>query len=190
MLSEFQKRKLIHYFNILDYNDNGVIESDDFEAVGDNLCILWGFREHSMEYKGCMQSFRKSWEDFKKLVPQGDSEKGTLDEWLYFCDKYLVNGPDNFFEKYIGKLSREIFDLFDNNEDGYISLDEYIDLFMAYHIEIRYSAKSFTKLDKNHDDRISKEELIRAIYQFFRSDDEKSPGNWLFGFWEAPKSRA
>ncbi len=55
---------------------------------------------------------------------------------------------------------------------------------MAYRIEIRYSARAFTKLDLNQDDLISRDELLSGIKEFFRSDDREAAGNWLFGLWE------
>ena len=73
--------------------------------------------------------------------------------------------------------------MFDENNDGYLSLKEYLDIFMSFRLEVRYSAKAFTKLDKNRDDQISREELGDAVREFFRGDDENANENWLFGSW-------
>ena len=54
MLPDLLREKLTHYFKILDFNSNGVLEQDDFQGVGENLAILWGLDFDS--------------EDFKKLV--------------------------------------------------------------------------------------------------------------------------
>lgn len=184
MLSKLQTDKLTHYFNLLDYDNNGIIEREDFTNVSENLCILWGMKQGTDGWNKNTKMFNGMWEDFRNNVKHADQEHATLSEWLEFCDLKLVNGDDSFFHRYVLKSTADIFDCFDVNRDGYIALDEYIDLFMAYHIQVRYSAKSFTKLDLNGDDMLSKAELLTAVQEFFKSNDPNAPGNWLFGFWE------
>ena len=183
MLTPLQTKKLSHYFEVLDFNNNGVITLADFNAIGENLCVLWGFKEGTEAYNNCLRRCKKSWLDFKKFRGFG-GDAAHLDEWLAFADTHLVNGPDKVYDLYVRRVVDEIFNYFDTNHDNYISLAEYIDLFMAYRIEIRFSARSFTKLDLNHDDLLSREEIQSAVREFFRSDDKHAPGNWLFGFWE------
>lgn len=183
MLTELQKEKMTHYFNILDFDNNGVIEKDDFQAIGENLNILWGYKEGSEKYSKTMNKFGRSWDSFRERVDYDELSTATLSEWLEFADEHLIHGDEQFFDEYIRDITRDIFNNFDNNGDGFISLDEYIDLFMAYRIEIRYSAKSYTRLDLNSDDLLSRDEMITAVDEFFRSEDKDAPGNWLFGFW-------
>ncbi len=183
MLTQLQEKKLTHYFRLLDFDNNGTIEKEDFMAIAENLCVLWGVKEGSHSHEKYLGLFEKSWNDFRDSVDNKDPDHATLQEWLNFCDKYLVNGSEHFFDEYVLKTAEVIFDTFDANHDGYISLDEYIDFFMAYHIQVRYSAKSYTKLDLNSDDLLSKYELMSALEEFFKSDDENAPGNWMYGFW-------
>lgn len=185
MMTPLQKQKVSHYFNVLDFDKNGVLERDDFINIGENLCVLWGFREGTEEYNACIQRCEGTWQDFCDFMEKPYDSTASLAEWLEFADKVIVNGDEELYERHINKLAKEIIGFFDTNQDGYISLNEYVDLFMAYRIEIRYSAKAFTKLDLDHDDYISADELLSAIREFFRSDDENAKGNWLFGFWES-----
>lgn len=187
MLSELQKKKLTHYFSVLDFDGNGLLEKSDFTGIGENLAILWGFRAGTPDYKRVVDQWAKTWVDFRSFMGRDEESKATLEEWLHFADLNIVNGSDELYEKHVNKVAKEVIGYFDVNNDGNLSLDEYIDLFMAYRIEIRYSAKAFTKLDRNHDDYISKEELLNALRQFFRSDNENDAGNWLFGFWDNKK---
>jgi len=184
MLTDLQKQKMTHYFKVLDFDNNGVIEKDDFQAIGENLNILWGYKQGSTNYDEIMGKFGTSWDTFREKVDYVDINNATLSEWLQFADENLINGSDEFFQSYVTELTKDIFNHFDNNGDGFISLDEYIDLFMAYRIEIRYSAKSYNKLDLNSDDMLSREEMISAVEEFFKSDDKDAPGNWLYGFWD------
>ncbi len=183
MLTAIQKEKLTHYFNVLDYNKNGVVQKEDFVAIAENLCILWGLKEDSDDYKSWMDRFIQQWEKFRDHTVGPQSNKAELEDWLKFADEKLINGDNEYYALYIEDLAKDIFDLFDVDQNRYIELNEFIDFFMAYRIEIRFSAKSFVKLDTNRDDLISREELINAINGFFRSSDIENPGNWLFGFW-------
>ena len=183
MLTDLQRSKLTHYFNVLDFDNSQTLEKKDFTSIGENLALLWGLDEEGEAYRDIIGQWESTWTDFRHFIGKEEESHATLDEWLEFADQNIVNGSDELYEKHINKIARQIFQYFDVNEDGYISLDEFIDFFMAYRIEMKYSAKSFTKLDLDKDDRISNDELLQAIREFFRSDDEKAKGNWLFGYW-------
>ena len=45
MLSAFQETKLRLFYNILDYDKNGFIEVDDFEGIGENICLILEIEE-------------------------------------------------------------------------------------------------------------------------------------------------
>ncbi|MEQ9405836.1 MAG: EF-hand domain-containing protein [Cyclobacteriaceae bacterium] len=180
MLSELQTNKLERFFYILDFDRNGIIEEADFLAIAENLCVLWGVREESAEYVKVMNSFAEDWKSFNHFV-NNDDGKANWDHLVEFADKMIVNGDPEMFASYVDGFTGEVFDNFDSDRDGYISLNEFIDLFVAYRIEVRFAAKAFRKIDLNHDDLISRGELISAVKEFFRSDDPEAPGNWLFG---------
>lgn len=187
MLSEFQTKKLTHFFNLLDYNDNKVLTRDDFEAIAENLCVLWGFREGSGDYNRIIARAQQSWDSFIKFTEDPYAIEASLSQWLGFCDFNMMSIDEHAYKQLVAAFVSEVFDYFDANDDGYISLDEYVDLFMAFRIEIRYSARSFTKVDLNGDELINKDELNQAVSEFFRSNNENDGGNWLFGFWNATK---
>ncbi len=178
MLSDLLRQKLTHYFDVLDFNSNGVLERDDFIGVADNLGILWGLDIDTPKLDKLKRAFDKQWVAIKNAVQAQNSI--TLDQWLDYADSHIVSSkkPDIVLQ-----WTYNVISFFDTDKDGFISMMEYVDFFVGYHIEVRYSAKSFRHLDLNSDGLISKEELAKAITQFFTSDDPDSPGNWLFGFW-------
>lgn len=181
MLSEFQTLKLRHYFNVLDFDSNGLLEEDDFIGVGENLAILLGYDYDAAEFVEVQEVFKKHWHDIHSSMGMG-SRQVTLEQWLAFADEMLVNRTEASFVK---QWIFDMISLFDTDKDELISMMEYVDFFVAYRIEVRYSAKSFRRLDLNNDGFISKEELVSAINQFFTSDHPDDAGNWLFGFWSA-----
>lgn len=180
MLTELQIDKLERFFYVLDYDRNGIIEKEDFIGIAENLCILWRIKEGEEKYDLIKSRFEEGWNHFNLFV-NNNSGKANWDHWLQFAEQVIVNGDEAIFSEYVDEFVGEIFDNFDTDNDGYINLDEYIDLLVGYRIEVRFAAKSFRKLDRNHDDLISRGELISAVKEFFRSDNPDDPGNWLFG---------
>jgi len=181
MLSELQINKLEKFFYILDYDRNGIIEKDDFIGIAENLCILWGIREGDRAYNLIIKKFEDGWGRFNAFVNLENEKKANWEHWLHFAENQIVNGEEEIFNAYVENYAGGIFDNFDTDRDGYINIDEFIDLFVAYRIEVRYAAKAFRKLDLNKDNLISRRELIQAVKEYFRSDDPEAPGNSLFG---------
>ena len=61
----------------------------------------------------------------------------------------------------------ELFDVFDENQDGVISRREFVALVesLLQRKEIGFSSDIFKRFDRNHDNVISKEELIDMIVE-------------------------
>lgn len=181
MLTELQKQKQTHFFHILDFDCNGLVQKGDFEAIGENLAVIRGFEPGSEEYSIVMNSSLSVWEKLTHYVHGTDC---TLDMWLTFIDSLVINSDQEWYNQYVNGMVQTLFDLFDTDQDGYISLDEYLDLFIGLRIEVRFAPKSFKSLDLNQDGRISRTELMRSVEEFLKSDDSNATGNWLFGYWE------
>ena len=67
----------------------------------------------------------------------------------------------------IEKLANELFDVFDENNDGVISRGEFVALIesLMEKEEIGFASNIFKKFDANHDNVISREELIDMIIE-------------------------
>ncbi len=184
MLTKVQYQKLSHFFNVLDHNRNGMLQEDDFVGVAENLCTDIGVSLGSKEYYRHLAISKKLFSIFLENVSvEGDTI--TKEDWInYFENKVLGANDFHILNFYIKLTTKYIFDLFDQNLDGRISIDEYLDMFTIYRIDVKYSAKSFLRLDANRDEFISKQELVNAVFDFFVSDDPEADGNWIFGNWE------
>lgn len=183
MLSELQQQKISHYFRVvLDQDRNGMLDENDFREIAESLCLLWGYKPMTPEYDKLIDASKRSWDMFKDHFMSEGKEANEL-QFISFYEKMLAPGGEELYRQFVSESVGGIFDSFDVNDDGLISTDEYSDMFMCYHIPIKYSAKAFVKLDRDGNDHITKKELMQAVDEFFKSSDPKSPGNWLFGFW-------
>ncbi len=184
MLKPVQEKKLTHFFNILDNNKNGRLQQDDFEGIGENININLAIPQGTDDYNYVME---KSQELYRYLIDGLGKQPGDaieLNDWLTYFDQEIISAKNvELLKKLIQITVKHVFDLYDQNKDGMIELDEYLDMFTIYRIDVKYSAKSFTLLDKNQDEVISKKELVEAVKDFFVSSKEDTPGNWIFGNW-------
>jgi len=185
MISEFQKKKYIHFFNLLDSHKNGYLHVDDFSEIAERIRMGLGYPEGSDKHKFLAEKSAHFFHRLLSSTPHDGNQIITQKEWINYLYNEIVTANDEeeleeFEEFIIGFL----FDMFDDNHDGYISTDEYVDMFVVYGIDIKYSAKAFLNLDVNKDDRLSRNELIHSFETFLLSDDPEHPGNWIFGKWE------
>ncbi len=184
MLTDLQRQKQSYIFNLLDFDSNGFIERDDFVGIAENLCIVRGEELDSDEAQEVLEQCHQLWDSLEFYIDANRDDKCTLDEWLLFVDLQLVNNDsDDGYHKYIDSVVGRLFDLYDTNGDGHISIDEFIDIFLSFRLEAGLVAKSFKMLDINGDGIITKEELVKAVNEFLLSNNIDAPGNWIFGNW-------
>lgn len=179
MSSAIQQRKLEYFFSVLDLNGNGILQPDDFTIVGDRISDLIGLPKKS---KKRLHLKVRSYRLFIQILTDIEKEKTELNksEWLSFFTELEVEHS----QKYISRTVSYLFSIFDQNGDGLITEDEYLDMFKAYDLNLEHVAMGFKLLDLNGDAQLSKEELLSAFHDFFLSTDPDAPGNWIFGDWQ------
>lgn len=186
MLTEFQRHKLTHFFRLLDLDKNDILELDDFSDIAVDLSQELGYAFEGPEHKFLVDRCVGFYYMLLDEIPHKGNQVIILEEWLSFFDANVVNNTDqDFFDTFTEFMIGFFFDVFDENNDGYISDGEYADLFLVYNIDIKYSGKSFVNLDANKDGRLSRNELIFAFETYVSSDDPNEKGNWIFGDWRS-----
>jgi len=181
MLTDFQKHKLSWYFHILDIDKNGFIEKQDWDSLAENLCALRGIPFGTDAHAEVMKVVGTVWENTKAFCGVGDDGRITLEEWLDFEEAKAVNCDDDWYDGYVNKIVRGVFDAFDDNGDGKWSLKEWTQLYAAWRVEPRMAPHAFSKIDRDGNGYISIDEFILCVKEFHQSNDPKAPGNWLFG---------
>ncbi len=185
MSLEFQQKKWIYFFRLLDLNRNNQLEINDFsdmvELVRSKLVIEEGSREHKNIANKATRFFHQLVSDISPKNQQAISEE----EWIAFFGKKLSGKKkEAALEKYQELIFRYMFDFFDHNRDGFITKNEYQIFFEIFGLDQTYFDKSFGFLDKNGDNKISRYEILAAIEDFLIAEEEEAKGNWIFGNWE------
>lgn len=178
MLTEVQTRKWTRLFNVYDTNGNGTIERDDLEQNFNNVAAAGNVTPGTPEYEAMHARFVENWEKMQKETDLNKDGKTELKEWLEYIDRQLQK-PSNY--QVILAMVGRMFDLFDLNGNGVISMEEYKTFYRCWRMPEELAEEVFPKLDLNGDGVISKDEFLELVGQFHLSDDPDAPGNLLFG---------
>ncbi len=183
LLSDTQKRKIHHLFNVLDIDKNGFLQPEDFVNVGKKIVELLGLEEDS---RAARLILLKSHRLFVQLLADLNNPELslTLWDWVEFFRIQLESSEEGILEHYIQRTSRHLFDLFDMNQDKVISIVEYTDMLTIYNLSHETVRRGFEELDENGDNHISVEEMIIGLRNFFQSSDPEARGNLIFGDWK------
>lgn len=187
-MTELQKAKQIHFFNVLDYNGDGILERQDFIDVADRLSDLREYKEGSSKRKAVREEILRMWTNAKSLSGSEGSDELTLDNWL--AHEQEVIDSDVLINSYIQGLARAIFDTLDEDNDGVISEEEYLKFFRSFRKDEGDGVAAFEKLDVDGKGYLTRKEFLDVVTQFHLSDDPDAPGNWLFGAFQEAQSSA
>lgn len=181
MLTTLQTIKQTHYFQLVDIDNNGYIDKSDWVQIGDNLAVMRNIEKGSEAYLGIQAAMDSIWTNLSSHADANSDGKVTLDEWLAFEDEKVINCDDEWYEEYVNTIVRGLFAVLDADQNGVIGLEEYVNLMVSFHVQPTDAELAFRKLDVNGNGTIDEEELVNAVFEFHRSDEQDTPGNYLFG---------
>jgi Ca2+-binding EF-hand superfamily protein len=185
-MTELQKVKQVHYFNVLDYNDDGVLEKQDFINIADRLAEMRDYEEGSSRYTAVRQEILRMWTNARALSGKEGKAQITLDDWLAHEQKVLDSNV--LIHSYVQGIARAIFDILDEDNDGVISKEEYLKFFRSFHGNVEDAEIAFRKLDEEGEGYLTRKSFLEAVTEFHLSDDPDARGNWLFGPYQEASS--
>jgi Ca2+-binding EF-hand superfamily protein len=178
-MTELQKAKQIHYFNVLDYNGDGVLEKQDFVNIADRLAEMRNYEEGSSRHTAVRQEILRMWTNARALSGKEGKAKLSLDDWLAHEQKVLDSNV--LIDSYVQGIARAIFDILDDDDDGVIDEEEYLKFFQSFRGDREDGELAFQKLDQDDKGYLTRKEFLEAVTEFHLSDDPDARGNWLFG---------
>jgi Ca2+-binding EF-hand superfamily protein len=180
MLTDLQKQKLSHLFRVLDANRDDVLERADYDAIVSNLSTQYGWKPGSEPYSALEALYLGIWNNLKSRADANGDGKVSLREFLDFHDVMLAS-PELYQQITVGTVEL-LFRAFDRDHDGHVTGDDFRQFFDAYRISTPgVAATAFHKLDVTGHGRISREDALHRVKEYYFSSEPDAPGNWLFG---------
>ena len=179
MLTELQRRKLRHLFDVYDVRKNGYLERDDFEALADTAARARGHEPGSPEHEQITRDFYTRFHRMKAVADFSRDGRVAPDEWVDFFEMVLAD--ERAFDAVVGSTVELVFGLFDLDDDHVLDAAELGRLRRAFGIPAGDDDEVLVQLDTDRDGTLSVAEVRAAIGDFFRSDDPDAPANRFFG---------
>jgi Ca2+-binding EF-hand superfamily protein len=175
VLSELRRRKLTRMFRLTDHDHSGGVERGDFERLALYSALDGGFEPDGPEHRRLSAGMAAHWERLCRAADRGGDGAISLDEYLrYFGD------ADNAVA-WADDIGDVLMAMMDPKHDGRISRTEYIAGQAPLGPSDGDAANIFGRLDRDGDGYLSRDELVRALHEYFLADDPDAPGNELLG---------
>lgn len=181
MLGTLQRRKAAYYFDLIDEDDNGLIEPDDFRLRANRLAAAFEITDE-IERERLREHLMEWWEHLSTLADADNDGKITREEWRGYWTRFNVAvsmGNRRQSIENLERAARKTFQAVDHTDTGRISKEEFSTWLKAWDVEQGGSA--FRQLDREEKGFLTEEDLAKATTEFYLSNDPAAPGNALYG---------
>ncbi|KAL3270647.1 hypothetical protein HHI36_021176 [Cryptolaemus montrouzieri] len=172
--SDFWRRKIRTFHNIIDVNKDGVISFHDFELLIERFVALGNLSE-------------KDTQDFRELIKEWWIKRWgeitpynlvTVEKYLEYMhhvlnDRKLVRRAHSFIPY--------IFRAIDKDQSGSITYEEYKLFFDCLGLPEKDAILAFRAIDSNGDGKITIKEFVKHGRDFFVTEDENRISKYFWG---------
>ncbi|KAJ8712615.1 hypothetical protein PYW07_005457 [Mythimna separata] len=179
MVSDFRKKKLLHVFNaFFDTNKSGSIDKKDFELAVQKISEFRGYKPGDAKYKNVEDTLMKIWDGLQSRADSNNDGEISQDEWIEMWDQFAQNpsAAANWQSLYC----KFIFELEDAANDGAIDVEEFSSVYESFGLDKQESIEAFQKMAKGKE-TVSFEEFQQLWKEYFVTEDQDAPGNFIFG---------
>ncbi|WP_033439904.1 EF-hand domain-containing protein [Saccharothrix sp. NRRL B-16314] len=175
MIAQLQQRKFEQHFDRYDRNGDEVIDQSDIDGLVQGWCVGFGVQPGSEQWRRVTKLANRFWQMLDGHLDADGDKVITKEEWVAAHDN-----PD-FVEKVAMPLAQATFELGDTDEDGRVSLNEWMTLQACARVGQIEALEAFQALDNDGDGFVTADEHAAAIREFYLSTDANSAGNRLAG---------
>lgn len=183
MIGELQHLKASHYFHLIDEDKNGLVDVRDFKLRAERLADARNVTDEAAR-DALRERVLTWWEHLCALADVDDDDRVTRAEWETYWEALQASvnqadGEKNETLKSLERAARGTFQAMDTSNTDYITEDEYAEWLEAWGVE--ESSAAFERLDRDNTGYLTEKDLIKAVREFYLSNDPKAPGNVLYG---------
>jgi Ca2+-binding EF-hand superfamily protein len=183
MLDPLKRQKSHHYFDLIDHDEDGYIEAQDFEIQADRLADERDLSDADRE--ALREQMQGWWRQLCATADVNDDNRISRSEWEDFwtaIQAAVEEGSEAETAQMIESLERSAqvtFRTIDASNSGEITESEYGEWLTAWGAE--GPAEAFEALDRDDSGTLSEADLVEATTEFYLSDDPEAPGTLLYG---------
>jgi juvenile hormone diol kinase len=155
-----------------DADDNKVLECRDFELLAKRYAEHNAWPEDSEQSQNMHAFLLMWWEMLEAHCDANGDGRLTPHEF--------IEASDARDDAAIDGGGAVIFDAFDTDRSGTISVEEYRRFLLIYSMDASHADEDFARLDSDADGALTRDEFSEIMLQYFRSEDPDERGNFLF----------
>ena len=178
--SDIQRIKAHNLYFALDVDENGYIEQADVNALGLRLLASQRREIGSAVHTRLQEGLNAYWREIVRLVDTDQDGRISREEFLQFCLALPrdLSGPAG---ESVRAMADALFTVCDRKEAGTLVEDDFVRLGRAYGLSDLVALTGFKLIDRNGNDRISKEEWQRFMRDVFLSQKLNDAAAVVFG---------
>ena len=176
MADTAKNQKFNLLFDWFDQNNDGSLTGDDFEAMAGLFTELADPADQPNK-DAMKDAFARWWHIL--LEAAGTQERIERPEFIAIMHSHITHS--DHFEGVVLAIVDALMQALDTDGNGTLTADEYVRMYASLGVLEDASAPSFRRLDRDGDGVLSRAEFRSAIEDFYLSDDDDAPGNWLLG---------
>jgi len=171
-MTELFKKKMLTYFNRIDFDGDGCITVNDFKDMASRF-ITEGHLEGDTAEE-LRTKVMELWGVYKSQA--GDTDSITREAFL----NTMTQINKGHLEAATKAPFAVFFQIVDTNHDNQIQLEEFKNFFKILKLKEADAETAFKNIDTNNDGLLSLEEFTTAGALFF-TDEKDSPNSVFFG---------
>ncbi len=179
--SEILAAKVSHGFDHLDADNDGSLTEHDHVLMGQRVAASLGHPSGSAEEAKIIDAYVRIWRDLHLPHIPGGGTAITKEQFVSSTTSLAADPAAA--QATVGALAEAFLAIADADQDGQVSPAEFR-VFLSGHFPGLSEAEAneaFAHLDTDGDGHLSGEEFVRAIIEYWSSEDPDAPGNWWMG---------
>ncbi|MEV4315132.1 EF-hand domain-containing protein [Actinocrispum sp. NPDC049592] len=176
----FLEQKIRAGFAHLDADGDGFLTEDDHILMGQRSAAALGYAAGSRSEQFMIDSYLRVW----RIVHQSHAIEGKVSAEEFLAAMLALRANPAV----LTDLANALFSIADRSGNGRIDLGEYLAFLQgqAPNLPEAEGIEAFSHLDRDSDGHLTREELARAVVEYWTSDNLTATGNWLLGHIPVP----